>query len=218
MFSEDNTRGQAQWSQFFDLQESVDRLPLPKRSNSALWRRGSGSGRTRSRWQPDALDSPMDDGSEALRGNASCAATYDAVEELRARVPFLSSNFHCTDDDASLIISMLSTAAASSRGIQPNVEEKLMVVSAEKRMIEERLDRRNEDVERLKDELAEAKQKLRAVQQQAVNSSQLLSQKREEIRKQLLLEEGRTQKLQHENKLLTQEMDKLKSRLHHLLK
>lgn len=88
----------------------------------------------------------------------------------------------------------------------------------EKRSVEQRLERRNEDMERMKDELGDARQKLRAIQQQATQSAALLSQKREEIRKQLLLEEGRTQKLQHENKLLNQELDKLRGRVHHLMK
>lgn len=203
-----------QWSEFYDLQDAVDQLPMPmpRRSSSAAKHRPS---RQQTR-QFDLLDSPREH--ECKAQPSWGAPMYDPVEAVRARVPFLSSAFNCSDDDAGLILSMLSTSAAPARGGCPDVEERLSVTMAEKKAVELRLEKRNEDVERLKDELADAKQKLRAVQQQATQSSQLLSQKREEIRKQLLLEEGRTQKLQHENKLLHQELDKLKSRVHQLMK
>ncbi|CUI15251.1 Hypothetical protein, putative [Bodo saltans] len=216
------SRGAQQWSKFLDLQDEVDTMTsLPRRLSGSSRQpnmpvqRGSRGGRV----HHDDLDSPLSSGCEddAPQRHFS-AASYDPVEELRARIPFLSSEFTCSDDDASLIMSMLSTAAAPSRGSLPDAEEKLQMLAAEKRIVEQRLDRKSDDVERLKDELGDAKQKLRAIQQQATQSAQLFSQKREEIRKQLLLEEGRTQKLQHENKLLTQELDKMKGKVHHLMR
>jgi HAMP domain-containing protein len=216
------SRGAQQWSKFLDLQDEVDSMSTLPRRTSAGSRQPlppqSARVRVSHNMHHDELDSPLSGpGDDGPRRDFS-AASYDPVEELRARVPFLSPQFACSDDDASLIMSMLSTAAAPSRGSLPDSEERLLLLAADKRALEQRLERRSDELERLKDELGDAKHKLRAVQQQATQSAQLMSQKREEIRKQLLLEEGRSQKLQHENKLLHQELDKLKGRVHHLMK
>lgn len=91
--------------------------------------------------------------------------------------------------------------------------DRLTAAEAERRSLDSRLEKKAEECETLRQEVDHARQKLRAVQQQAQQSTALLSQKREEMRKQLLIEEGRTQKIQMKNKKLEKENEDLKSRL-----
>jgi hypothetical protein len=147
-----------------------------------------------------------------------------ALEALFQLLPHLSASFRCSDADAMVLLGAVSNASAGGGGggyghsagasHVGHLEDRLSIVEAENRALMARLEGRTDECDKLKDDLGEARQKLRAVQQQTAQSAQLLSQRRDEVRKQLLLEEGRTQKLQQQNKLLTQEIDKLKQRLH----
>ena len=114
-------------------------------------------------------------------------------------------------------LSRSSYSHGGGGGSVGHLEDRLSIVEAENRALISRLEARTEECDKIKDDLGEARQKLRAVQQQAQQSSQLLSQRRDEVRKQLILEEGRTQKLQQQNKVLAQELDKMKQRVHSLM-
>ena len=61
--------------------------------------------------------------------------------------------------------------------------------------------------------MAAAKQKLKAVQAESKGSVTVLAQRREEMRKQLLLEETRSEKLKVRNRKLELENDALKERM-----
>lgn len=209
-----------------ELQEELDKLPaMPRRSSG---RRATsptvGAPRTSSNYRANvALPSGGNRSNEgALPPPPSFPALYSTTEaapqpnvhlELRALAPFLSSSFQCSEDDALMLVSILSAAQSSS-----SLADRLQTVESEKRLLEGKLERKIDECEKLKDEVGEGRQKLRAIQQQATQTAALLSQKREEVRKQLVLEEGRTQKLQHQNKLLQQELEKLKTRVHSLMK
>ena len=80
-----------------------------------------------------------------------------------------------------------------------------------------RLEKRMEEIAKLKDDVAEARGKQRAVEAQSKQTSNVLSQRREEVRKQLLAEESRNAKLQFQNKTLQGELEKMKDRLHQVL-
>lgn len=221
------------WRQFNAMQEEWDQapLPVPRRSPSstrsaaasvAEARRATRGGSRRS----DPVLDGGDIGGDAMdveygyvdvspkRLSSRAPPQFDTLTELRRRVPFLSSDFYCSDADALHLLGMMR----SGGGPSSSVDDKVAALEVDRKTAEAALERRTDECERLRSELADARQKLRAVQQQATQSAALLSQKREEIRKQLLLEEGRTQKLQQQNKVLTQELDKLRSRVHHLLK
>ncbi|ORC93195.1 uncharacterized protein TM35_000025210 [Trypanosoma theileri] len=132
--------------------------------------------------------------------------------ELRQIVPHLSPEFICSERDAVLLLSVIRSGS-TSRGTE-SWGERVAVLESERRTLQNKLDRKHQECEELKDAVADLKQKLRSTQQQAQASSSLLSQKREEVRKQLLLEESRTQKLQVRNGKLEMEIDRLKDMLH----
>lgn len=162
--------------------------------------------------------------SSSSRQTPSASPPADsALEALYHILPHLSPAFRCSDADAMVLLAAVGNGGGGSGGGAAGVygglhvghlEDRLSIVEAENRALMARLEGRTDECDKLKDDLGEARQKLRAVQQQATQSGQLLSQRREEVRKQLILEEGRTAKLQQQNKVLTQEVEKLKQRLH----
>ena len=143
-------------------------------------------------------------------------STRSSLDELFATVPGLASDFHCSDEDATILLALVS-AAANHRGSSADIgrlEDKVLTLESEAKMLRQRLERRTEEAEKLKDELEGARGKISAVEQQARQTVALLSQKRDEVRRQLINEESRTAKLQKQNKNLENEIERLKSRLH----
>ena len=151
-----------------------------------------------------------------FRNVPSTPATF--LNRLRAAVPYLSPEFTCSENDAEMLLNFTCTGArgmplATSSG----TEDKLAQLESDVRLLTQKLERRTDEVSRLKDEVADARGKQRAVEAQSKQSQSVLSQRREEVRKQLIAEESRNSKLQFQNKTLLQEVDKLKERLHQAL-
>ena len=150
--------------------------------------------------------------SEEVEGRSS---GMSMLERLRAAVPRLSTEFKCSEDDAYALVGAL---LSPQRGDGTDFEGKIATLQAEVNLTTAKLERRDEDCEKLRDEVGELKQKMKALEAQAQQRAALLSQKREEVRRQLLQEESRSNKLQQQNKVLTLELDKLKGRVHLMLK
>jgi hypothetical protein len=137
---------------------------------------------------------------------------------LKSTLPYLSPEFTCSNDDAELLLTYVTSSARPVLGSSSStLEDKVIELECEVKQLTQRLQKRTEEVDRMKDEVAEAKQKMRATETQAKQTANVLSQRREETRKQLLVEESRNSKLQFQNKGLQQEVDKLKERVHQLL-
>lgn len=149
------------------------------------------------------------------------------MNELRTVCPLLSASFSCTDADATVLLNTISSSGSAvfaggghgygrdgvGSGAMASLEDRCATLEAEVRQLTARLERRDEECDRLRDSLGEARQRTRAIEAAAKQQQTLMSQRREESRKNLLTEEGRSAKLAHQNKLLQQEMDKLKARL-----
>ncbi|CBH15480.1 uncharacterized protein TEOVI_000738200 [Trypanosoma equiperdum] len=132
--------------------------------------------------------------------------------ELRELVPHLSPGFDCCSADALLLLSAIRNGS-HGRGCE-SWEDRLAVVKAEKRSLHHQLEKKAQECEELKNAVAEMKQRLKAERQEALSSVNVLSQRREQVRKQLLLEESRSQKLQVRNGQLESELERLKDMLH----
>lgn len=137
-----------------------------------------------------------------------------ATTQLRMLVPTLSDAFRCSNTDANML---LAAVTATSRCESRDRSEDVLRLEGEVKHLSQRLERRADEIARLKDEAAESKQKLRAVEAQTKQSMTVLSQRREETRKQLLIEESKNSKLHFQVKTLQAEVDKLKARLHQAL-
>ncbi|CAC9548617.1 conserved hypothetical protein [Leishmania infantum JPCM5] len=135
-----------------------------------------------------------------------------AFYELHSLVPHLSPQFACSYSDAVLLIAAIQSGGAAS-GNRHTLADKCQSLEADRRQLEQRLEKSRAQCEELKREVAEVKQKLRVVQEESRNSVNALAQRREEMRKQLLLEETRAEKLMVRNKKLEQENDSLKGRV-----
>ncbi|KAH9582088.1 hypothetical protein LSM04_004661 [Trypanosoma melophagium] len=157
----------------------------------------------------NSMDSGLDTSSDFRSDNGR----GDKVQyELRQLVPHLSPGFTCSERDAVLLLSAIRSGFTA--GGTESWGERVASLDSERRTLQNRFDRKHQECEELKDAVADLRQRLRATQQQAQASSSLLSQKREEVRKQLLLEESRTQKLQVRNGKLEMELERLKDMLH----
>ena len=135
-----------------------------------------------------------------------------AFYELRSLVPHLSPQFACSYGDAVLLIAAIRNGGAASSDRQ-TLADKCQTLEAEKRQLSQRLERSREACDALQDEVAAATQKLKAVQAESKGSVTVLAQRREEMRKQLLLEETRSEKLKVRNRKLELENDALKERM-----
>ncbi|GET93085.1 hypothetical protein, conserved [Leishmania tarentolae] len=135
-----------------------------------------------------------------------------AFYELRSLVPHLSPQFACSYSDTVLLIAAIQSGGAAS-GNRHTLADKCQSLEADHRQLEQRLEKSRAQCEDLKREVAEVKQKLRVVQEESKSSVNALAQRREEMRKQLLLEETRSEKLRVRNKKLEQENDSLKGRV-----
>ncbi|RNF23030.1 uncharacterized protein Tco025E_02941 [Trypanosoma conorhini] len=202
------------------LEEELDRL---KRQQF----RGNGSGGMQPPWRHDY--SPQRDrrqkesrprlsSSDSARsltpspvgdGDGGMETSY---YELRRIVPHLSPEFECAERDAVLILSAIRSGAAAEGA--ESWEQRLSSLEAEKRMIQGRLARRSQECEALKGTVAELRQKIRATQEDSHASVNLLSKRNEEVRKQLLLEESRSQKMKIRNGQLEMEVERLRGLLH----
>ena len=174
--------------------------------NLELRRRGDRGVRT-------ARRSPLRDRPQPNKGRM--------LDELRTHVPFISTGFQASDDDVVAILTALSAARGSGFSTSPSTEvnsNKVSELEAEVKQLTIKLQRRNEEVERLRDDVGEARARAKAVEEQSRLKANVLSLRREETKKHLLTEETRTAKLQHQNKLLQQEVDRLKGRVHDLMK
>ncbi|CBZ25863.1 conserved hypothetical protein [Leishmania mexicana MHOM/GT/2001/U1103] len=135
-----------------------------------------------------------------------------AFYELHSLVPHLSPQFACSYSDAVLLIAAIQSGGAAS-GNRRTLADKCQSLEADRRQLEQRLEKSRVQCEELKREVAEVRQRLRVVQEESKNSVNALAQRREEMRKQLLLEEVRAEKLMVRNKKLEQENDSLKGRV-----
>ena len=70
------------------------------------------------------------------------------------------------------------------------------------------------DLERLKDDVADARSRYKALEERFRKSTQQASMRKEETRKQLILEENKVSKLTSQNRNLQMEVDRLKRMLH----
>lgn len=238
----------SQLQQFLDLQEEVDRLPkrlsgvnrgrimidpmaegdddgpfqvaqrvAPPRRHYHLSSARAASEEVRSDDAVQASEGQRERKcSTSPKGSPSCSES--ALNELKSAVPLLSAGFYCSEADAITLLLTLRSLGQLHRDADPTSADRISSLEVERKTLLLRIEKRNDECDRLKDELGSAKEKLRAVQQQATQSSQLLSQKRDEARKHLLIEEGRTQKLQQQNKLLAQELERLKEKMHMIMK
>lgn len=135
-----------------------------------------------------------------------------AFYELHSLVPHLSPQFACSYSDAVLLITAIQSGGAAS-GNRRTLADKCQSLEADRRQLEQRLEKSRVQCEELKREVAEVRQRLRVVQEESKNSVNALAHRREEMRKQLLLEEVRAEKLMVRNKKLEQENDSLKGRV-----
>ncbi|KEG12199.1 hypothetical protein DQ04_01901050 [Trypanosoma grayi] len=162
---------------------------------------------------------------DELERSAMCDSTVNAVPnrwdeeredkahyELRRLVSHLSPEFSCSERDAVLLVSAIRGGSIAG-GVESR-EDRLALLESERRAAQNKLERKSQECEDLKDSVADLRQRLRTTQQEAHASATLLSQRREEVRKQLLLEESRTQKLQVRNGKLEMEVERLKDMLH----
>lgn len=135
------------------------------------------------------------------------------LHELRQLVPHLSPQFTCSYRDALLLAGAVHNGGVAS-GDHQSLAEKCQALEAEKRQLYQRLERSNAQCEKLKSDVADSRQKLAASQLEFKNTNAILSQRREEARKQLLLEETRSEKLKVRNRKLEMENATLKERVH----
>mmetsp|Transcript_29424 Transcript_29424/g.90912 ORF Transcript_29424/g.90912 Transcript_29424/m.90912 type:complete len:235 (-) Transcript_29424:8-712(-) len=149
------------------------------------------------------------------RGLSRPTLGQSALARLRTAVPYLSPTFSCTDDDAELLLAYVAPNTQTANGSA--LEDKVTQLECEVKHLTSRLQKRTEEATRLKDDVAEARHKQRAVEAQSKQTANVLGQRREETRKQLLAEESRNSKLQFQNRTLQAEVDKLKERVHQLL-
>ena len=149
-------------------------------------------------------------------GDAAPIATGNVApvhpcDTLRARCG-LSPSFRCSSDDAEILLSLL--AHTDGDGL---AAERLEQLEGQVKHLSQRLRRADADIERVKNELSDARAKQAAVETQSKTNMKLASQRREESRKLLLVEEGRAAKLEFQNRTLASEVEKLKARVHQLL-
>lgn len=135
-----------------------------------------------------------------------------AFYELRSLVPHLSPTFTCAYGDAILLLAAIRRGGASASD-QQSLADRCQSLESDRRQLEQRLERSREECEALQGEVAAAKQKLKAVQEESKGSVTVLAQRREEMRKQLLLEETRSEKLKVRNRKLEIENDALRERM-----
>ncbi|KAG5463852.1 hypothetical protein LSCM1_00024 [Leishmania martiniquensis] len=135
-----------------------------------------------------------------------------AFYELRSLVPHLSPQFTCSYSDAVLLIAAIQRGGAVS-GNRDTLADKCQSLDADRRQLEQRLEKSRARCEELKSEVAEVRQKMKAMEEKSKSSVNALAQRREEMRKQLLLEEVRAEKLMIRNKMLQRENDSLKERV-----
>jgi hypothetical protein len=198
--------------------------PPPEKERRSQGQRMASSGSPRNGhpyWLDPAVDELSPPAASATRASAAGPAAggvlASAAAQLRAKLPYLSPGFQCGEDDAEVLLLYLHHGASSAVGSSNALEEKMAQLECEVKTLTQRLQKRTDEISRLKDEVAEAKQKQRAVEAQAKTTANVLSQRREETRKQLVMEETRNAKLQFQNKTLTTEVEKLKERVHQLL-
>ncbi|RNF11873.1 hypothetical protein TraAM80_00709 [Trypanosoma rangeli] len=187
--------------------------------------RGHGSGRTHPSWRHKY--SPPAGGklegiklrsssSDLARSLTSSPMSEERMEssyyELRRIVPHLSPEFECAERDAVLIISAIRSGSAV--GGAESWEQRFSSLETEKRMIKNRLERRSQECDELKGTVTELQQKIRSTQDGSRASVNLLSKRHEEVRKQLLMEESRSQKLKIRNGQLEMEVERLRGLLH----
>nr|CCC93621.1 conserved hypothetical protein [Trypanosoma congolense IL3000] len=138
--------------------------------------------------------------------------TSRLVYELRELVPHLSPSFDCSEDDAILLLSAIRRGSVGQGS--DTWEERLAVERSEKKALLHQLERKSQECEEQKNIVADLRQRLNALREEAHSSANILSQRREQVRRQLLLEESRSQKLQVRNGQLEQELGRLKDMLH----
>lgn len=197
-------------------QEAAMRQLEADMRNLGLQRGGAGGLHSpKRRGMPLQQESPprfTDGASGHTAGTTTSAAS---MSELRMYAPMLSKGFACSNEDAMALMYQLSRGASSDEF--GRMEDQLSKLEAENRSLTKRLESRTDEVSRVRDDLAEARGKLKAIDAQTKQTVSVLSLRRDEMRKQLLQEEGRTSKVQMQNKMLQQEVDKLKLRVHSLL-
>ena len=141
--------------------------------------------------------------------------------ELRYWLPELSPSFACSPDDCVLLLQAVRRECAWGQGRIGDAQrlaeadaQRLADAELENKLLHAKLERKEGEIDKLKGDVGEARQRLLAAEAQSKQSMAVLSHKREECRKQLLLEEGKNTKLSFQVKTLQTEIDRLKQRLH----
>ncbi|CCW59917.1 unnamed protein product [Phytomonas sp. EM1] len=131
--------------------------------------------------------------------------------ELRTLVPYLSPEFSPSFQDTVLLI----TAVRNGHGEkgQDSLMDKITLLEAEKRSLSQRLAKKTNECEDLRSQLVGVQQRIQAIKQEEQHKNGILSKRREEMRKQLLIEEGKVQKLNVRYKKLEVENEELRSRV-----
>lgn len=165
---------------------------------------------------PNAAACTAEEDEETLRRNEV------AETALRRLVPHLSPSFHCSYNDCILITAAIRNGGcvtgrhgkgAGSMGSELSLQDRLTVSEAEKKQLQQRIAKLGAECEGLRRDLAGQKDKWDAVRRDARLASTQMEQKSYEMRRELMLEEMRSEKLRVQNRKLTVEMEQLKQRM-----
>lgn len=157
-----------------------------------------------------------------LGSPSTASASY--LLQLKEFIPFLSRGFSCSEDDARTILSYCQDSqhhqqSNNSFELGNNNHrlqdlDKITTLEGQINSLTQRLERKDFDIEKLRDDVGESRSRYRALEERFRNSNHQNGQRREETRKQLILEESKVSKLTHQNKSLQMEVDRLKRLLH----
>lgn len=148
--------------------------------------------------------------------------------ELRRLVPHLSPGFSCSHTDCLLLLAAIRQGGALTGGMRSifqlgglggggrndlSLQERLQITEAEKRTLQKSIEVHEASQHELRNEIASLKERLKLVKKEAKQSSACVEQKLDEVRRQLLLEEGRSEKLRVQNRKVEAELEQLRSRI-----
>lgn len=148
--------------------------------------------------------------------------------ELRNLVPHLSPLFSCSHTDCLLLLTAIRQGGGFAGGVGPRIHhgtgggggrsdlsllDRLQIVEAEKRTLMQRLEKYETSHQVLLQEMANLKERVNLVKTEAKQSLTYIGQKRDEVKRQLLLEETRSEKLRVQNRKLEAELEQLKRRI-----
>eukprot|EP00760_Papus_ankaliazontas_P005629 PhM_4_TR12681/c0_g1_i1/m.17149 len=97
------------------------------------------------------------------------------------------------------------------------MEEKMARLESDIATLKQRLEKKSDEVDRLKGQVTEARNREDATAHAHKDSIKVVSLRCEQLRKQLLNEESRNSKLEQKERVMVQEIDRLKQQLHKAL-